>query len=83
MQGTKYVGPDVHKATISVATADEGRRGDVRKWARSRTGRMRSASYWRREVGFCCEAGPCGYGLHRELTRSQRPLIVSIFSNAR
>lgn len=29
---TKYVGLDVHKSTISVAVAEEGRRGEIRNF---------------------------------------------------
>ncbi len=68
-----YVGLDVHKETIAVALAesDGGQAGFfgtianepqvVRKLAKwlSRGGRV---------LRFCYEAGPCGYGLYRQLT---------------
>ena len=67
----KYVGLDVHKATIVVAVADEGR-GEVRKYGTIRNspeavlklvGKLGSAE----RLVCCYEAGPCGYGLQRQL----------------
>ena len=67
----KYVGLDVHKATIAVAIADEGR-GEVRKYGTIRNS-PEAVLKLVRKVGpaeqlVCCyEAGPCGYGLQRQL----------------
>jgi transposase len=67
----KYVGLDVHKATIAVAVADEGR-GEVRKYGTIRNspeavlklvGKLGPAE----RLVCCYEAGPCGYGLQRQL----------------
>ena len=67
----KYVGLDVHKATIAVAVADEGR-GEVRKYGTIRNspeavlklvGKLGPAG----RLVCCYEAGPCGYGLQRQL----------------
>jgi transposase len=73
MQKTLYVGLDVHKVSISVTTAEEGRDGEVRfigtipntptdvaKLAK------RLANEDRR-LEFCYEAGGCGYGIYRQL----------------
>ncbi len=67
----KYVGLDVHKATISVAVADEGR-GEVRKYGTIRNSPEAVLKLVRKlgpaERLVCCyEAGPCGYGLQRQL----------------
>lgn len=73
MKTRSFVGLDVHKATIAVSVAEDGRNGEVRflgailntpeemvKLAKrlSRHGRL----------DFCYEAGSCGYGIYRQLT---------------
>jgi transposase len=79
---TKYVGLDVHKSTISVAVAEEGRRGEIRSFGivenrpevliklQERLGGGKH------KLHFCYEAGPCGYGLHRLLTGLGHECIV-------
>ena len=68
----KYVGLDVHKATIAVAVADEGR-GEVRGY-KTITNSPEAVAKLVKELGpasrlVCCyEAGPCGYGLQRQLS---------------
>lgn len=71
-KGITYVGLDVHKASISVAMlAGEGSK--VVQWElRNETGEVRKlVRKLRREGGgelVCAyEAGPCGYGLQRQL----------------
>ena len=69
-----FVGLDTSKMKISVALAEEGRQGEVRflgdidntpdgirRLVRKLTGKFR-------ELLFCYEAGPTGYGLHRQIT---------------
>ena len=67
----KYVGLDVHKATIAVAVADEGR-GEVRKYGTITNSPAAVAKLVKRlgpaaRLVCCYEAGPCGYGLQRQL----------------
>jgi transposase len=73
MQDSTFIGLDVHKATISVAVA-QGKRGDeVRHWGKvpHRPDHVRKLAEKLAASGarlhFCYEAGPCGYGLHRQL----------------
>ena len=70
---TKYVGMAVHKETIAVAVA-EARGGEVRylgEVANSAEAIQKLVKQLRKgdaELSFCYEAGPCGYGIHRQLT---------------
>ena len=70
-----YVGLDVHKETISVAVAESGLREEARYFGKiannADTLSRLAAKLSRKGCGlrFCYEAGPCGYGIHRHLTR--------------
>jgi len=69
-----YVGLDVHKETIAVAVACPGR-GLPQDWgeiankpkAIARLVDRLSAAFDGEALLFCYEAGPCGYGLYRQL----------------
>lgn len=72
MKGTRFVGLDVHAATIAVAVAEPG--GEVRpvgmipnepEAVRKLVKKLGPAEGLR----VCYEAGPCGYTLYRQLTQ--------------
>lgn len=75
MNKTLYVGLDVHKDTIAVAVAEEGRGGELRFFgtidnsANSVLRMTKQLSTAGKMPSFCYEAGPCGYGLYRHLTK--------------
>ncbi len=82
MQDSMFIGLDVHKAAISVAVAQGERGGEVRHWGtipnrpdqiRKLVGKLESEG---RRLHFCYEAGPCGYGLHRQLTELGHDCVV-------
>jgi transposase len=68
-----FVGLDVHKDSIAVAIADAGRDGEIRMYgtiantpdAVSRLMRKLVQRHGKIEVTY--EAGPCGYGIYRQL----------------
>ncbi|UWQ35611.1 hypothetical protein K3555_23365 (plasmid) [Leisingera sp. M527] len=73
MQDSTFIGLDVHKATISVAIAEGVRGGEVRHLGKVtyRPDQVRKLVEKLTAKGarlhFCYEAGPCGYGLYRQL----------------
>ncbi len=77
-----FVGLDVHKVSISVALAEGGDRGEARVYGeianrpdalRKLMSRLAQDS---RELRFCYEAGPCGYGIQRQLTDAGHNCVV-------
>lgn len=76
-----YVGLDVHKATIAVAVAGAGRaapqyRGEIKNTPTAIKRLMSKLSPDGEVLGVCYEAGPCGYGLHRQVTQMGHDCIV-------
>ncbi|HVQ43766.1 MAG TPA: IS110 family transposase, partial [Candidatus Saccharimonadia bacterium] len=69
-----FVGLDTSKMKISVALAEDGRQGEVRFLgdientpnAMKRLVIKLTGKY--QQLLFCYEAGPTGYGLHRQIT---------------
>jgi len=82
LQNIMFVGLDVHKATISVALAQGERGGEVRHWGTipNRADHLRKLSDKLgsdgRQLPVCHEAGPCGDGLHRQLTELGHDCVV-------
>ena len=82
MQASTFIGLDVHKATISVAVAQGTRGGEVRHWGsvpqcpdhiRKLVEKLTAGGV---RLHFCYEAGPCCYGLHRQLVEMGHECIV-------
>src|ERR1700749_4069500 len=69
-----YVGLDVHKDTIAVAVAEAGLREEVREHGKipNAPAALKALTVKlagkRRALQFCYEAGPCGYGIQRQLS---------------
>ena len=76
-----YVGLDVHKDSIAVGQALSGREDPVSLGVIANDGlsvrrllnRMSSDGP---ALSFCYEAGPCGYGLYRQIVESGQDCIV-------
>jgi transposase len=73
MQTRSFVGMDVHKASISISIAEDGRNGPVRFLGVIPNSPEDIAKMAKRlsrhgELDFCYEAGGCGYGIYRQLT---------------
>jgi len=69
---TKYVGMDVHKDTIAIAIAKEGRGepiyyGEIRNTDEAIRKLVKKVASNLEKVSFCYEAGPCGYDVYRQL----------------
>src|SRR3954453_6547498 len=77
-----YVGLDVHKDTIAVALAEADQRGAVGEYGKiahtPSAVKTLAAKLARsdRELQFCYEAGPCGYGIQRQLTLAGHDCVV-------
>ena len=74
-ESSAYIGLDVHKDTVAVAVALPGReepvyRGEIKNQRKSLHRLIRSLSPDGEVLSFCYEAGPCGYGVYREIVET-------------
>jgi len=75
MNTVKFIGMDVHKKTITIAIADEGRQKQPRVYGSITNDLDALDKFCRKMVStanqlhFVYEAGPCGYGIYRHLTK--------------
>ena len=76
-----YVGLDVHKDSIAVAIARPGRTGP--EWQGTIPNHRSALRHLIRRLSpdglvlsFCYEAGPCGYGITREITETGHHCVV-------
>jgi transposase len=77
-----YVGLDPHKEGIVVAVAEGGLRGEVRDYGRIANTPAALDRLVRKlardgvKLRFCYEAGPCGYGIQRQLSTAGHECVV-------
>ena len=77
-----FVGMEVHKESIDISLAEEGRDGEVRHFG-GITGDLEALAKVvkalrapTRRLRFVYEAGPCGFGIHRYLTAQGEDCVV-------
>jgi transposase len=82
-QATRFIGMDVHKDTIVVAvtaTGDVGKATPYGTFPNTAAALEKLVKRLQQAGGgplkFCYEAGPCGYGVHRSLTKLGEDCMV-------
>ena len=70
---TKFIGLDVHKATIAVGVAEANGgevryHGEIPNTTEAVAKLVKQLRKGNANLSFCYEAGPCGYGIHRQIT---------------
>ena len=81
-QSVKYVGLDVHKETIAVAVAEDGKRSEVREHGEIANTPAALTKLFGKlggpgvELHICYEAGPCGYGIQRQVVAAGHSCVV-------
>ena len=78
---SKYIGLDTHKDTIAVAIAEAGQSkpryyGEIANTPEAVAKLVKKLSPAGEVLSFCYEAGPCGYGIHRQLTHLGHDCVV-------
>jgi len=73
MQTTSFIGLDVHKDSIFISIAEEGRDAPIRFLGTipnlpDEIGKLARKLSQHGALDFCYEAGGCGYNIHRQLT---------------
>jgi transposase len=83
MNTVKFIGMDVHKKTITIAIADDGRQNQPRIYGTIANDLDALDKFCRKMVStstqlhFVYEAGPCGYGIYRHLTQKGFDCMVA------
>ena len=83
MNTVKFIGMDVHKKTITIAIAEEGRQNQPRVYGTIANDLGALNKFCRKmvststQIHFAYEAGPCGYGIYRHLNEKGFDCIVA------